>query len=258
MGRVAGKKHAAVAQPVQALAAVGVGADPDDLAFIMLKLAAKLGIQPGAHHVFTADFFRVGIGRHLVVDAPDAVGHQVLPYGPALVKGRFNPGVALDGGRRFKTHIGNAPAVIAFFGGDRGLTPAAKWAVRAGAVNHVVGLQRVAAGRRGDGQRGVVRVLFHRRDAVVPAQAHWMVFCIGPAELLDQEPFDVKLLDIDKRRLQAQRMRLLLAQVKRVHLVAAGKGAAHAPLHAFFGDALVDAQALEDLQRFLRVANAAR
>ncbi len=228
MGRVAGKKHAAVAQPVQAFAAVGVRADPDDLAFIVAEFAAELGIQPGAHHVFPADFLRVGIGRHLVIDAPDAVGHQVLPHGPALVKGRFNPGVAFDGGRRFKTHIGNAPAVVAFFGRDRGLAPAAKRAVRAGAVDHVFGLQCVAAGRRGDGQRGVVGVLFNRRDAVLPAQIHGAVLRVRPAKLLDQETLDIKLLDIDKGRLQAQRMRLLQAQVKRVHLVAAGKGDAAA------------------------------
>jgi hypothetical protein len=51
---------------------------------------------------------------------------------------------------------------------------------------------------------------------------------------------------------------LLLAQVEGIDLVGAREGAAHAPLHALGRDAFVDAQALEDLQRFLRVADAAR
>ena len=53
-------------------------------------------------------------------------------------------------------------------------------------------------------------------------------------------------------------MRGLLPQVKRVHLIAACKGTAHAPLHALAGNTLVNSQALEDLQRFLCIANPAR
>ncbi len=77
-------------------------------------------------------------------------------------------------------------------------------------------------------------------------------------DALDQEALDVELLDVDEGRLAGQAVAALLAQVERIDLVLAGKGAAHAPLDALGRDALVDAQALEDLQRLLRVADAAR
>ena len=76
-------------------------------------------------------------------------------------------------------------------------------------------------------------------------------------QFFNQKPFDIELLDIDKRWLLAQAMRGLLPQVKRVHLIAAREGAAHAPLHALGCNALVNAQALEYFQRFLCVTNAA-
>ena len=49
-----------------------------------------------------------------------------------------------------------------------------------------------------------------------------------------------------------------MPQVEAVDLVVAGEGAAHAPLDAFGGDALVDTEAVEDFERFLGVADAAR
>ena len=204
MRRVTGKKHPPTAQRVDAFAAVGVGAHPDNLAFIRSQRAAKLGIQALPHHVFATDRFGVGIWRHLVVNAPDAIGHQVLPDGAALVKRRFNPGVALDRWRVFKTHIGNTPAVIAFFGRDRGLAPGPKRAARAGAVNHVFCLQRVGACRCGQAQGGHICILREGRDAVAPAQVDQAVSGLTFKKLFNQKTFDIKLLDIDKRRLLAQ------------------------------------------------------
>ena len=77
-------------------------------------------------------------------------------------------------------------------------------------------------------------------------------------KLLHQKAFHIKLLDVDKRRLLANVMRVLLAQIERIHLVMPGKGATYAPLHANGGNAVIDAQSLENFQRFLRIANAAR
>jgi hypothetical protein len=70
--------------------------------------------------------------------------------------------------------------------------------------------------------------------------------------------FDVELLDVDERRLGGQVVGALLLQVERIDLVIAGKGAPHAPLDALGRNALVDAQSVKDLQRLLRVADAAR
>ena len=144
MRRVTRKKHPSVAQRVNTFTAVSVRAYPDNLALVGRQSTAKLGIQSLPHHVFAADQFGVGVWCHLVVNAPDAVGHQVLPDRAAFVKGCFYPGVAFHRRRVFKAYIGNAPAVIAFFGGDRGCYPSAKRAARSGAVHHMLGLQCVS------------------------------------------------------------------------------------------------------------------
>ena len=94
-------------------------------------------------------------------------------------------------------------------------------------------------------------VLLEGGDAVVPAQVH-MAQLLDP---LDQEALDVELLDVDEGRLSGQAVIALLAQVERINLVPAGKGAADAPLDALGGYALVDAEALEDLERSLGVAD---
>ena len=166
MRGIAYKQHPPAAQLVQAFAAVGVGAHPDNFIFAGVHSAAQLPIDPFAHHVFTADFLGVGIGPHLVVDAPHAIGHQVLPHGAAFVKGRFNPGVALNCGRVFKTHVGDAPSVITFFGSNGCCYPSPKRTACAAAVDNVGCFKRVATRRGLELQRGVVFVLLKRGDAV--------------------------------------------------------------------------------------------
>ena len=54
---------------------------------------------------------RVAVLGHLVVDAPDVVGHQVLPDGAAFVEGRVDPGPALGRQRLLEAHVADAPAV---------------------------------------------------------------------------------------------------------------------------------------------------
>src|SRR5690606_5958597 len=83
LGRVAHEEHAPGAHGVHALAAVGVGAHPHDLD---LHVLAELACQAFAHHVLAAHLGRVGVGGHLVVDAPDLVAHEVLPHGAVLVE----------------------------------------------------------------------------------------------------------------------------------------------------------------------------
>jgi len=66
---IANKKHPATAQLVNAFAAVGLRADPNDVVLARACNPAQLAIDAVAHNVFTADLLRVGIGPHLVVDA---------------------------------------------------------------------------------------------------------------------------------------------------------------------------------------------
>ena len=118
----------------------------------------------------------------------------------------------------------------------------------------MLGFQPVGARGRFDGEGGEVGVLLEPGQAVLPAQFDHAEFL----RALDQETFNVELLDVDERWLAGEMEVALLAQIKAVHLVVAREGAAHAPLHALGRDAFKNAQPLEDLQRFLRVADAAR
>ena len=108
VGRVADEEHAAVAEALEQVVAVAVGADPDELE---LHVRPELLAQPRAGHLGPADVGRVAVLGHLVVDAPDAVGHQVLPDGAAFVEGRVDPGPALDRQRLLEAHVADAPAV---------------------------------------------------------------------------------------------------------------------------------------------------
>ena len=97
-------------------------------------------------------------------------------------------------------------------------------------------------------------MLFESGDARTPAQINTPQL----VDSLDQETLNVELLDVDEGWLVRQLETALLAQVERVDLVMAGKSPTDAPLDTLGSDALVNTQALEDLQRLLRVANAAR
>src|SRR5690606_30545889 len=138
-------------------------ADPDDFD---AGVGAELAGQAFLDDVFAAHVGRVGIGRHLVVDAPDVVAHQVLPHGAVLVERRFDPGVPLHGRALGEAHVGDAPAVVPLPGGDRRADPFAEGAVRARRVDDVIGPQLVVAGRGAHRQGGAFGVLRERGHAV--------------------------------------------------------------------------------------------
>ena len=68
------------------------------------------------------------------------------------------------------------------------------------------------------------------------------------ADAFHQKTFVIKLLNVDKRRLLAERKMILLLQVKTVNFIITCKRAAHAPLHAFGRNAVVNAQLVKNLQ----------
>ncbi|MCY1379766.1 hypothetical protein D9M69_675140 [compost metagenome] len=116
--------------------------------------------------------------------------------------------------------------------------------MRAGGVDHVFGFHAVAAGGCLHGECGEVGVLLEGGEAVLPAQLHGAKLL----DALDQEAFDVELLDVDEGRLLREVVLALLTEVEAVDLVLAGEGAAHAPLHALGGDAIKEPQAFEDFE----------
>ena len=120
---------------VKQLAAVAVGAHPHNIA---IGVGAKLTPQPLTQNVLSAHIGGIGVRRHLVVNAPNIVGHQVLPHGAVIVEGGFNPGVAFGRRLLLETHIGDAPAIVSFDARHRYRAPLVKRCVAAGGIDDVM------------------------------------------------------------------------------------------------------------------------
>ena len=217
---------------VEQVVAVLVRADPDELE---LDVGAELLAQARAGDLGPADRFRVGVLVHLVVEAPDGVGHQVLPDGAALVERRVDPGPALDRERLLEADVADAPAVGVARRMRLEAERVADPAVGAGGVDEPVGLERVGAGRRLDLDDRAVAAVLDASDLALPADRLGREL----ADPLDQEPLEVELLQVDEGRLLGV---ALVLQVEGVDLVGAREGAADRPGDALGADLLVDAE----------------
>jgi hypothetical protein len=246
--RVANEDRAADAKRVEQVVAVLVRADPDELE---LDVGAELRAQALPRDLGLADRLRIGVLVHLVVEPPDGVGHQVLPDAAPFVERRVDPGPALDLQGLFETDVGDAPAVGVARHVRLDPERVADPAVRAGRVDEPVGLERVRAGRRLDvHDRAVARVL-DADDLRLPADRA----LVELADAIDEEPLEIELLQVDERRLLGASVVL---EVERVDLVGAGERATDRPRDPLGADPFVDAEAGEDLEALLRVADAAR
>ena len=246
MGDIAGEEDAAMAEAVHQLGAIAVRSDPDDLDLGLAEMPA----QPVAHGRGIGDRRGVGIGAHLVVEAPDAVRHRMLPDGAAVVEMCLGPGPALGRQRLLEAHIGDTPAVLAELGGHRRAERAANAAGQTGGVDHPVRLEGVAPLRRLDLERHVIGRSGNAGDAVAPAQ-----ISLGQRhQTVDQEPFDVELLQVDEGRLPRQRP---LRGVEAVEDIVIGEHLADRPGDTLLGDALINAEAVENLKRLLGIDDAA-
>jgi hypothetical protein len=121
----------------------------------------------------------------------------------------------------------------------------------AGRVDEPLGLERVVAGGSLDFDHRALGAVLDLADRVLPADRVGLEL----ADALDQEPLEIELLQVDERRLLGV---ALVLEVERVELVGAREGPPDRPGHAFGADLFVDAQALEDLEALLRIADAAR
>jgi hypothetical protein len=98
-------------------------------------------------------------------------------------------------------------------------------------------------------QRAVIR--FRRGRPSLPADRLGREL----ADPLDQEPFEVELLQVDERRLLRE---ALVPQIERIDLVAARERPSDRPGDSLGADPVVDAEPVEDLEALLRIADAAR
>src|SRR6185437_13945831 len=126
----------------------------------------------------------------------------------------------------------------------------AKTAGESRGVDDPIGFERIGAVGRLDRQSDVILMRCDAGDAIAPAQ-------LGGGKLaqaIDEIGLDVELLEIDEGRLLRQRAR---REVEGVEDILVGEHAADRPGDAALGDALVDAEAIEDLEALLRIADAA-
>ena len=122
----------------------------------------------------------------------------------------------------------------------------------AGAVgrDHVVGFDAVAAMRRIDLDRGTVLAGFDADRLVLPAHP-----VAERREPVDQRLLEVVLLQVDERRPLVARLRL---QVELVRQLVVEEHLADFPADSVRADRLAAAQAIEHLERPLRIADRAR
>src|SRR5688500_5396936 len=96
-----------MAKGVEAFAAIGPAAGPDDAA---ADVPAELTTQALTNRLLVR-VARSG-GVELIVDAPDIVGERVPPHRASVVERRRHPGMAFDGQGLVEAEVGDAPAVV--------------------------------------------------------------------------------------------------------------------------------------------------
>src|SRR6185295_15891076 len=178
-------------------------------------------------------------------------GHEVLPDAATFVERRVDPRPALDRQRLCEADVADAPAV----GVPRRvrLEPEriADPAVGAGRVDEPVGLERIRAGGSLDVDERAVAGVLDADDLRLPADRA----LVELADAIDEEPLEIELLQVDERRLLGA---AVVLEVERVDFVGARERAADRPRDPLGADPPVDAEAGEDLEALLRIADAAR
>ena len=238
----------------------GVDADPFQLELNMLEaLAVECGADAWADAL--GPLFGLGVavvlGRptELEIHAPDVVGFAVQQGALLRVERRVEPEAAfavVGVERRFaEQHVGNEKAVLKNAARHVQTQLSAYRAARAVGHDQPIGVQRVAAFGRFNVQRCAALVGRHRQHLVLPAQIDQR----QRLRALHQHLLQVVLLQIDHARPAVAR---LGQQVEAEHLALAMEGAADVPGHALGHHRVAHAQAVEDVQCALGIAQAAR
>ncbi len=251
MRRVACEQHAAVAEAVHAQAGEGVDAGPLQLE-LGVRAQQRLHARDDVLELFL--FFGVGVPTELEVDAPHVVGLAVQQHALVGVERRVEPEPAFGREVGLHDHVGDQEAVLEHMAFDVQTELAPHIAARPIGDDQPVGVDlEVAVGRFEAHAGAAVAVISQRLNAhhlVFPAQVHTERF--GAPH---QRFFQVVLLQVDHAG-------ALVAgvghEVEAVDLFFAQEGAAHVPAHALVDDGVADAEAVEDFERALGVADGAR
>ena len=196
-------------------------------------------------------FGDVGVGTELQVDAPDIVGLAMHQRRLAGVEARIEPEAAL--GRDVGRHpdVGDQELVLEGDAGKFQPEQIARGRARAVGGDQPVGVERVGPIVGGDGQPHMIVARGDADELVLPAQ----VDGVDLADAIAQSLLEIILLQIDEGR---HLVPGLGQQVEREHEIVAEEDLAEFPGDALPDQRLADAEAVEDLQRALRPADAAR
>ena len=247
MRGIADEDHAAMHEAVEPAAVEGVDRDP----FELVGMVFEHLVEPRTHALRRLLGDRVGVGTELQIDAPDVVGLAMHQGRLAGMKGRREPEPAL--GRKLGRHvdIGDEEFVLE---GDTGEVEAQKPArgrARTVGGDEPIGVEPVRPVRRVDSQPRAIVEAVEADEPVLPAQIK--IFQLERA--IDQCLFQIELLQIDEG---GHLVPLLRQQIERIEQFVADKDLAELPGDALRHKPLADAEPVEDFERALRPADAAR
>ncbi len=247
MSRVAGEQHAVVAKMLHAPALERVDAGPLDLELHRVAQHRRDARQDALGFPFD---FRVGVPAELEVDAPDIVSLAVHQRRLIGVERRVEPEPTLGGNRRFHPNVGDEKAVVKHLALEIDSLHRADRALRAVGSDQPIADEAIRALRRVDAERHAVRICNDARDLVQPAH-------LGRrkrAEPVHHRFFEMILLQVDEGRAA---MALLGQQVELIDEVTLVEHLPDIPAHAHVRDGVAATEAIEDLERPLRVTDCA-
>ena len=208
-------------------------------------------VEPRTHAFRRLLGDRIGVGTKLQIDAPDVVRLAMHQGRLAGMKSRREPEAAL--GREFgrHVHVGDEEFVLEGDAGEVEAQEPPRGRARTIGGNEPIGVEPVRPVRRVDGQARTVIAAIEADEPVLPAQIE--IFQLERA--IDQRLFQIELLQIDEG---GHLVPLLRQQIERIEQFVADKDLAELPGDALRHKPLADAEPVEDFERALRPADAAR
>ena len=248
MRRVAGEQQAAVTEFLHAPALERVDARPLDLE---LRVGSEHGAKTRQDALRLLFQLGIGVPPELEVDAPDVVGLPMQQHRLVRMERRVEPEPPLGRKIRLHVNVGDEKAVAKRLPFEVETQHVAHRTARAVAHEQPVARQPVIAIVGGHAQRHAVGVRRDAADLVPPANLERR----QRLRALHEALLEVVLLQVDEGRPVMSAFR---QQVELVRELAALIDLAHAPAHALARNGLAASQAIEDLQRPLRIADRAR
>ena len=235
MRRVAGEKHATIAQPLDNPLIEAIGAQPVDLVRNVADDSANALVE----FVGAALLLDIGVRRKLPVDAPQVVGLGVHDQLAARIGRRIEVEVTFVGKREIGTDIGDQEAITVAVAGPLHASQAAHFAVDPIARDQILEahLTRSIAGFRGHAD--TLSVLGYFGYAMRPQDLGQLAVI----QSLEHDLLGAVLRDVDERREAACSREFGRGQLFATHVCAGD-----VPGDALRGDLVRAAHLVQDLE----------